>query len=281
VTARAAATANPARAGSRPARSGVRSGTGALLLVAVLAAPARGQEFAAPAPACDRSPAALLERALPPGPGIELGALAIRWHALPELVTRSLTAGLAWRSVRLAAGVSQTGEPDLGWSAAALGVGLAGEAAGVGVRGAARRREAPVHGAAATGIEAGAGAWARAAPQVEVWAAAPQIWTGGEAPPLERWLEIGAVARAAGSMAWVARAGAPGAPRGLRAEHLAGIGLALGPATLWLEARDHPARGTLGVAGGAGPLRAAVAVESHPVLGETVRVALTVGGGDR
>jgi hypothetical protein len=249
------------------------------MIGAVLRADA--QDFAAPAPACDRSFANLLESGLaPPGPGPELTALATRWHALPELVTRSVAAGMGFRSLRIAAGVSQTGDLELGWNAASLGVGVAGPKGGVATRATGRhRRASPWGGDAFSGLEVGAGAWASATPNLDLWAVVPQAWIAGEAPPLERWLEIGAVARHAGSKAWLARGGAPGAPRGLRAEHVAGVAAPVGPATLWVEARDHPARGTLGLSAGTGGLRVAAAVASHPVLGETVSLAVGWGGG--
>jgi len=72
---------------------------------------------------------------------------------------------------------------------------------------------------------------------------------------------------------------APGAPRGLRAEHLAGLRVPAGTAAVWIEARDHPARGTLGVAVTVSELRVSAAVEGHPVLAETVRLTLSWNGG--
>jgi hypothetical protein len=49
---------------------------------------------------------------------------------------------------------------------------------------------------------------------------------------------------------------------------------------VWIEARDHPARGTLGVAVTVSELRVSAAVEGHPVLvGETVRLTLSWNGG--
>jgi len=48
----------------------------------------------------------------------------------------------------------------------------------------------------------------------------------------------------------------------------------LGTVDVWLEARDHPARGGFGVAATKHALRLAASVESHPVLGETLRLSL-------
>ena len=253
--------------------------------LAFLAGPLAAQDFAAPLPAGELGVAPLLERGLAPaGTGIEATAMAIRWHGLPELETRSVAVGLGWRSARLALGVSQTGEADLGWNALALAAGAGGEPGGFALRGCVRqRRESSAELEPEVGGEVGAGAWVAATPEVTIWASAPQLWTGGDPPPLERWLEIGSTARVTAARVWLARAAAPGAPRGLRAEHLAGIAVwdpaspGAHPAVLWLEVRDHPPRGALGLAVGAGAVSATASVESHPVLGETVRLALAWG----
>jgi hypothetical protein len=255
-----------------------RLGRAALLLI--LAAPTvSAQEFAAPDPAGEPGLSALLERGLAPAAdGIGASALAIRWHGLPELDTRSVAVGVGWRSARAALGVSQTGEADLGWSALAVAAGHAAERGGFALRGCARRRRPLEEGGhAESGGEVGAGAWVAATPSTVVWASAPQLWTRGDPPPLERWLEIGTRVRIADARLWLARAAAPGSPRGMRAEHLAGIAVPCGPAAVWLEARDHPARGGLGLAVGARTIRVHAAFEGHPVLGETVRLALAWG----
>ena len=43
---------------------------------------------------------------------------------------------------------------------------------------------------------------------------------------------------------------------------------------IWLEAKDRPLRGALGLSARARNIIAAAAVESHPVLGETVKLAI-------
>jgi len=252
------------------------------LMVAALALStgrAAAQEFWAPAPAADLGAAALLERGLPPSQsGFEAVALAIRWHGLPDLETRSLAIGASGRGARLALGLSQTGEGDLGWNALALAAGAGSEAGGCALRACGRRRlDATGALDSESGVEIGAGAWIAATEAVQVWASAPQLWTRGDPPPLERWLEVGTAFRIADARLWLVRAAAPGAPAGLRAEHVAGLMVPLGPAALWLEARDHPPRGGVGIEAGVARVIAAVEVDSHPVLGETVRLSLGWG----
>ena len=58
-----------------------------------------------------------------------------------------------------------------------------------------------------------------------------------------------------------------------------GVSTTSGPLALWLIARDRPLRGGLGVAARARALRVAVQVESHPVLRETTRLSIALGGG--
>ena len=240
----------------------------------------RAQEFADAAPTGERSLAALLERGLPaPASGLGATALATRWHGLAEIQTRSLAIGAGIRSLQIAAGVSQTGDAELGWSQLGVAAGAASERGGVAFRGALRRRDGLATAREGIGGEVGAGAWVGAAPGFVVWTTAPQLWTRGDPPPLERWLEIGARLEWEEAQLWLARAAAPGAPRGLRAEHLAGLRVPAGTAAVWIEARDHPARGTLGVAVTVSELRVSAAVEGHPVLGETVRLTLSWNGG--
>ena len=129
---------------------------------------------------------------------------------------------------------------------------------------------------AAVGAEAGGGAWFDAREHLHLWASAPQIWRNGSAPPLERPLEIGGAADLGAVTMWLARAGVPGGVTGGRE---GGLSTAAGPLSLWLTARDRPLRGGLGVAARAGVLRAACEVDSHPVLRETARLSLTIGGG--
>jgi hypothetical protein len=259
----------------------------AFLLVATLAAasglvaPVHAQDFDLPAPAWPPVAAGRwLERALPPAaatPVLEAGV--VRWHGLDALVTRSLAAGAGWRSLRLSLGLAQTGEPDLGWTTAAGALGAVVPGAGASLRIAARRDRTSSFGerqAAAIGAEAGGGAWFDARDHLHVWASAPQIWLRGSAPPLERPLEIGAAADLGTVTLWLARAGVPGRDAGGRE---GGLATAAGPLSLWLTARDRPLRGGLGVAARAGVLSAACEVDSHPVLRETARLSLTIGGG--
>lgn len=253
-----------------------------LLLLGALAAPARAQDFDLPAPAWPPAAAAgWLERALPPASGAAAVASGVtRWHGVAGLVTRALAGGAGRGAVRVALGLSQTGEPDLGWTALAAGAGAAGARAGAAARLLARRDRTSPFGfdarGAAVGAEAGGGAWLEARPGLHVWASAPQMWTRGAAPPLARPLELGAAAHLPGVTAWLARAGVGAPGRGGRE---AGVSVATGPLALWLVARDRPWRGGLGLAARAGPLRVAAQVDGHPVLGETVRLALGAGGG--
>ena len=245
----------------------------AALAVVLMMSPSHAQEFAAPAPAGERSFVALLERGLPPdSSGIEGAVLAIRWHGVPELDTRSVAVGAAWRRARMACGVSQAGDRDLGWNAAAIGVGMAEARAGAALRSCVRQRRAAA--APAEGVEIGAAAWLAASPRLDLWTSAPQLWTRGDPPPLERWLEIGGTARFGEVELWLARVAAPGRPKGLGAEHLAGVRTGSGALLIWIEARDRPLRGALGLATATRGLSVAATVESHPVMGETVRLAL-------
>ena len=251
----------------------------AALAMALLPAAAPAQDFASPAPPASSSPATFLERGLPErSAGLAAEALVTRWYEVPDLATRALALAAGWRSVRAAAGISRTGDPELGWTTGALGLGVAGRGAGGALRAAARRDGAPGALDAAlgpgAGLEAGGGAWVDAGAGITLSASAPQIFTRGVSPPLERGLEIGA--------SWVmddlslrltrvsARGGAGAA------QHEAGLALSAGPATVWLEARDLPARGALGLSARVGALTVAGAVESHPVLGETVRLSLVL-----
>jgi hypothetical protein len=252
----------------------------AMLVAALVATPARlqAQEFA-PADAVPLAGSALafLEHGMAPArPGLSLEAQSLERTSLPELGTRALALGLAWRGLRVAAGVAATGDPEIGWNTAAIAMGAGSARGGGALRGVARRdrhpqpRETPV--GAGVGLEAGAGAWAEALPGVRVWASAPSPWTRGEPPPLARALEIGAVAERRGVRAWLARAAGAG-------EHRAGVALVAGVVGVWLEARDGPLRGAAGVRASAGAVGLRAGVDSHPVLGETVRVAIGVGGG--
>jgi hypothetical protein len=250
------------------------------ILTALLAAapPAPAQDFVSPARA-GPTPSALvfLERGLaPPRAGATLEATTARWFGLAELSTRALACGLGWRSLRAAAGMSQTGEPEIGWSAAGIACGAARAAGGVAFRAEARRdrdaRAVAASPGSGVGAEAGGGAWVAAGAGLRIWASAPQLWRRGASPPLARALEIGGVLDTGSLALWLARA-APPRPAG-PGTRCAGVAVARGPWELWLEARDQPLRGALGVSARAGFLRAAAAVESHPVLAETVRLSI-------
>jgi len=266
---------------TRPCRG--RSIALACALGWALATAAAAQDFAPAAPAGPGPGAsALLERALPwPADPLTAEAGAARWFALPELGTRSLALLVPVASLRLAAGLSQTGDGELGWTCAALAAGAAAEDCGFALRAAARRDRAGgallTSGAATgAGAEAGAGAWVAPAGGVVLWASAPQLWTGGEAPPLSRALELGARIERGGLSAWLTI----GAPReGDDGARAAGLALASGPLRVWAEGRDAPARGAVGLAADAGPLRLAARIEGHPVLGETTHLSLALRRG--
>lgn len=248
---------------------------GALCLACARATFAQDFAGAAP-PGSDRDPGALLERALP-STAIRAAASVtqVRWWGLPELETRAALVSGAWRSARAALGLSQTGEPELGWTALALGVGAASPHAGAGLRACARRdRDAPWSVARAVptgaGVEAGVAVWLVPAAGLRVWASAPQAFTSGAAPPLTRPLELGVRAGGA-SAAWL-RLVAPRA--GDDGERALGVSIAAAPLLTWAEVRDAPLRGAVGLEAGLSELQVGVRVDSHPVLGETVRVQL-------
>jgi hypothetical protein len=244
----------------------------------MLAPIAAAQDFASAAPAGPAPGAcALLERALPVADGgaaLECGTT--RWLALPDLQTRAVAAILRAGSVRVAAGMSQTGDPAIGWTAAALALGAVSEEGGVALRVVARRDRdegavAGGHLERGAGGEAGAGAWLAAAPALLLWASAPQLWTAGESPPLVRPLELGARASFSGGAAWCALV----APRsGDDGERVAGLSLGGAALAVWGEARDGPLRASLGLSGRVGALVVEASVDAHPVLGETTHLSL-------
>ncbi len=260
----------------------------ALPLALILGASAAGaQDFdsaALPGPA--DSPCAFIERGLPPLPATGVEASFTRWWGLPGLETRAIAGMASLRSLRVAAGWSQTGEPDIGWNAAGLALGVTRAGGGAGLRLVARRdrlvepgTEAAMRLEARAGLEAGGGAWLEPARGVRVWAFVPQAWAGGTAPPLDRPLEIGvscSVDRAGerdGLLLWLTR----GSPSGdSPADHVAGAALRSGPITTWGHVRDRPLRGGIGLAARARWLTVGAAVESHPDLGETVRLSLEI-----
>jgi hypothetical protein len=254
-----------------------------LALACCAIASARGalaQDFAPAAAAGPRpGPAALLDRALPvPGEALAVEGGEIRWFAMPSLETHALSLLVPVRSVHIAAGLSQTGDGELGWTCVALSIGEVSESFGLALRAAARRDRATgelLSSAAALGAggEAGGGAWFAPVPGALLWATAPQLWAAGEAPPLARPLEMGARFEAGAVSAWLAL----GAPRaGDDGARVAGVAIERGPLAVWAEGRDAPARGAIGLAADAGLLRVAARIEGHPVLGETTQLSLAL-----
>jgi len=273
---RTAARTRPRRRGPAhglPGRAALTCAT----FVALAGAPeARAQDFAGALPAGSGGALELLERALPAGgPGLEAVAASTRWWGLPELETRALALGGGWRGLRTAAGLSQTGAPELGWTTLALAAGAVAPGAGAALRACARRdRDAPWSPRSAFapggGHELGAGAWLEPVPGVRAWASAPQLATRGAPPPLARPLEVG-VRAGRGTAVWCSLR----APRaGDDGERAFGASLALAPLLAWADVRDAPLRGSAGLVAAAGPLMVAVRVDAHPSLGETVRAAL-------
>ena len=243
----------------------------------LLARAAAAQDFSgASPPGSTRAPDGLLDRALPPATA-SLGASLsrTRWWGLPDLETRSASAGASYRSWRAALGLSQTGEPELGWTSLGIGLGATSARAGAALRACVRRdRDAPWSVARAfttgDGVEAGAGAWLMAGDAVRVWASAPQVWTSGAAPPLVRPLELG-VRVGEQDAVWV-RLVAPRA--GDDGERALGLSLAVAPLLAWAEVRDAPLRGSVGLSAAVASLRVAARVDAHPVLGETTRLSI-------
>lgn len=265
-----------------PSRAAIHA---VVTLVGILcrAAFASAQDFAPPAPVGPAAgAAALLERALPAAADrLSLEGVTVRWLGLPDLETRAASLLVPAGSVRAALGVSQTGDAALGWTALALAVGAAADGAGFGLRVVARRdraggallTSAPALG---SGVEAGAGGWLALAPHWCLWAQAPQLWVSGEPPPLSRPLELGARCESGPLAGWLALI-APG--DGTDGERVGGFAIARGALSVWAEARDGPLRPSVGLTAEAGPLRVAVRVEGHPVLGETSQLALALRRG--
>ena len=250
-------------------------------LCLLLAAPARAQDFASPAPPGPAGPPlAFLETGLPParsGPGIQ--AASTRWFGLPDLVTRSVAIAGSWRAARAAAGISQTGDPELGWTGLGMALGGAGSSGGGAVRAVFRRdrHPSPAEGplGPGLGLEIGAAAWVAAGGGFSLWASAPQMWLRGAAPPLARGFELGAVLQAHELAAWFARR-APPAGDDADADHELGLVLDLGPWSTWARARDRPLRGGIGLAARARRIGVAFEVQSHPMLGESVLLSIAI-----
>jgi hypothetical protein len=264
-------------------RAAVRApvGRGVVLALALLAtaASASAQDLAGASPAGAFDLHDLLERALPsPRAGFSFAAASTRWWGLPELETRSLALGASWRSLRAGFGLSQTGVPEIGWTTLAFAAGTAGPSAGAAFRVVTRHdRDAPWSAGRATspeaGLELGAGAWLAPVPALRAWASAPQAWVRGEAPPVDRPLELG-VRAGAGTALWCTLR----APRaGDDGERALGLCLELAPFTAWVEVRDAPLRGSAGASARAGPLAVRTRVDAHPALGETLRFGIEWG----
>jgi hypothetical protein len=240
---------------------------------------ARSQDFVAGLPAGpDDSPLVWIERGLPgSSSGLRADAAVTRWFGLESFATHAGAFGGGWRTLRVAAGLSRTGDRELGWNAAGLAAGGANAVCGAAAR-AVVRRDLEFRGARTrdgAGLEAGGGAWMRVGSSVRAWASAPQLWLSGAAPPAPRPLEIGAALEVDGTRLWVARR-AP-TDRGLDAGgRVLGAGLAGAPGRAWIEARDRPLRGALGGAARVRGLVVSAVVEGHPVLGETVTIAIAV-----
>ena len=253
-----------------------------LIVLGLAPRPSTAQDFGGPAPAGPPpGPAGFIERGLPPVTrALTLEVAHVSLSGVPDLTTRAASLGGAFRGVAAGVGLSQTGDAAFGWSAGALVVGAAGPSAAAAFRAlirrdrsAAARLESPDRG---LGGEVGAGAWLLAARMARVWASAPQLWLHGAAPPLPRGLEIGVRIEGSAAAAWLARESPPPGWR-TAGDHVGGVGLEVGPARIWLEARDRPLRGTLGASAAVAILRVAAAIESHPVLGETARLSLAIG----
>lgn len=237
----------------------------------LVAAAAGAQDFATAAPPGAGGALAFVEHGQPPtATSWSIETATVRWFGSPELVTRALAARGAWRPARWAIGLSRTGGDELGWSAAAAAAGVSTPDRAAALR-VCVRQDAD----AEPGTEFGLGAWSEVREPLRLWISAPQVWTDGAAPPLERHLELGLEWAAHGAQAWLSRAAAPAGADGAAADHAAGIALASRGLLTWITLRDRPMRGGFGIAAQRGVLRAAVAIESHPVLPETVR--LTIG----
>jgi len=260
----------------------------ALALALLANAGAAAQEFAPIAPAGPGpTPGGFLENGLAPeASALALEAALTDWYGLPELATGALSAGAGAGPVRAAMGIAQMGDRDLGWQAAAIALGVARFHGGAGLRVAARRDRAvePDSPAAVrleerAGLEVGWGGWTRVGRRLVLWASVPQAWCGGTAPPLDRPLETGLRCEVPGGLALWGMRGA--ASRGGLPDHAAGLSLAVGPLVAWGSARDRPLRGAIGVAATVTRVRVAAVVESHPDLGETLRLGLALGGTTR
>ena len=243
--------------------------------LALVARVAHAQDFATGLPAGpDVSPSVTLEHGLPYGNGLALETSYTSWLGVPGLATRAVSGAFGLGAARVALGASRTGLDPLGWDAAGMALGAAGSGGGAAVRAVARREDdGASHPRGITGVEAGAGAWVRAGAIARVWAVAPQLWTRGSPPPLPRALTIGVAMESDGVSAWLERTG-PARSFETTGSHDGGVAVDLELARVWLEARERPLRAALGVSAHARRFDVRVRVEAHPVLGETVTLAV-------
>jgi hypothetical protein len=251
------------------------TGAIALVLALVLASRSAAQEFAGAGPAAGPDGAArLIEHALPDrARGLEGMVAETRWWGLDALRTRTIVVGIGAGSGRLALGLSQTGDPALGWTTLAFAAGAASVRAGAGLRAVARLdRDAPwavSRAVAHSAHEIGAGAWLEPHRGWHVWASAPALARRG-APPLDRPLACG-VRVGERSALWFALRAPRASDDGERA---CGVVLAIAPLQVWGELRDAPMRAAAGVRYEWRSCALAVRVDPHPVLGQTVRMEL-------
>jgi len=249
-----------------------------LFLVAVvfMAATACAQDFMVISP-MPNGPAAsrLLEDSWPaPHAGFGLVAQRSDWWGVPGLTTRALALHAAWRSCRMACGVSQTGLAEVGWTTGAIAWGVASPHAGAAVRASVRTDRlaawtpSRVVSREAT-AEVGGGAWVRTGRAITIRVSAPQLVQRGTAP-LSR--SLGCEVRYGDAHAlWLALR----APRGGRdGERACGAALAIAPCVLWGELRDAPLRASTGVAFAWRRATCELRLDEHPVLGEAVHVSL-------
>jgi hypothetical protein len=253
------------------------------MLAAALATPAIAQDFAFdPGAGPAVTPSAFLERGLPPArAGLGFEAASARWMGVEGWSTAALAGLASLGPACLAAGVSRTGDAALGWHSVGVALGARAAHAGAALRALGRRDRAEQPGPldAVLGAEAGGGAWARAGEAVELWASAPQLWTGGVGPPLARALEIGGAVRAGDVRVWVAHGFARRAAS-MTTRRSAGAALTAPSGSIALHVRERPLRGGASACARAGAVRAGVGVESHPALGEIWSLSLAwIGGG--
>jgi hypothetical protein len=248
----------------------------AALAAFALARAASAQDFASPAPAGGgATPGAFLERALPePRTPKTIEMLAIAWDPAAELTTRAIAGTASWRALSCGAGISSTGDGEIGWNSLALAIGHAGATHGAGLRALVRRDRAALgpRGERPLGAEAGAGFWSAIGSHGRIWASAPMALIAGEPPPLDRGLETGLSFGAGEFTAW----GSWSAPASAvdAAERSLGLACGSGAIALSAEARDRPLRAAIAVRAQRGALIVMARIDEHPVLGETARVSL-------